>query len=153
MAKLNDLNHRVHSRVEIGGVYLPSQLQVCGYVMITRLKRGGCAVHLPHSPARADFFHHDGMYAGNRQLPLCVPQVKYGLGSMSRDVHSCSHWLRPFKAANPPPPRILAHRQGALLVSKDRRHLLVTPCSVLCDLNHSIKKIENYLFAKFRGLG
>jgi hypothetical protein len=36
------------------------------------------------------------------------------LGSMSRDVHSCSHWLRP---RNPPPPfpRIWAHTtRGAI---------------------------------------
>jgi hypothetical protein len=44
---------------------------------------------------------------------------------MSRDGHSCSHWLR---LRNPPPPRIWAHIRGALLVSQERRHLLVTPC-------------------------
>ncbi len=32
----------------------------------------GVAVHSPPSPARANFFHHDGMYARNRQPPLCV---------------------------------------------------------------------------------
>jgi hypothetical protein len=39
---------------------------------------------------------------------------KVYLGSMSRDVHSSSHWLGP---CNPPPPRIWAHVRGALLVN------------------------------------
>ncbi len=37
-------------------------------------------------------------------------------------------------ATLPPPPRIWAHRQGALLVSQDRQHLFVTPWfSPSCD--------------------
>ncbi len=51
---------------------------------------------------------------------MLYPQVKYGvrsiykvyLGSISRDVHSCSHWLRP---RNTPSPRIQAYVRGALL--------------------------------------
>jgi hypothetical protein len=35
--------------------------------------------------------------------------------------------LKFFVKATPPPPRIWAHIRGALLVSQDRRHLLVTP--------------------------
>jgi hypothetical protein len=49
------------------------------------------------------------------------------LGSMSRDVHSCTYWLR---ARNPPPP----HHPPALglvyegaIGQQDRRHLFVTP--------------------------
>jgi hypothetical protein len=41
---------------------------------------------------------------------------------MSRDVHSCSHWLGPHT-----PPHVFGLiYEGALLVSNDRRHLLVT---------------------------
>ncbi len=43
---------------------------------------------------------------------------------MSRDVHSCTHWLRPRNSL-----RIWTRITRALLVSKDRRHLFVTPCS------------------------
>ncbi len=45
---------------------------------------------------------------------------------MSREVHSCTHWLRP-RDSSPPPAFGLVLR-GCLLVSKDRRHLFVTPC-------------------------
>ncbi len=45
-------------------------------------------------------------------------------GSMSRDVHSCTHWLRP---RNPPPPH-WDSQTWALLVTKDRRNLFVTHC-------------------------
>jgi hypothetical protein len=34
-----------------------------------------------------------------------------------------SHWLRPRNS----PPRIWAHKRGALLVSQDGRHIFVTP--------------------------
>ncbi len=40
-------------------------------------------------------------------------------------MHSCTHWLRP---ATPLLPRIWAHLPRALLVSQDRRYLLVTLC-------------------------
>ncbi len=40
-------------------------------------------------------------------------------GLMSRDVHSCVHWLRPRNS--PPPPAF------GLIYEGDRRHLLVTP--------------------------
>jgi hypothetical protein len=46
--------------------------------------------------------------------------------SMSRDVHRCTHWLRP-RNSPPPSPRIWTRITKALLVSKDRRHLFVTP--------------------------
>ncbi len=51
----------------------------------------------------------------NRYLPS---HVKYGIKDLqkkliwapcARDVHSCTHWLRP---RNPPPPRIWAHIRG-----------------------------------------
>ncbi len=41
--------------------------------------------------------------------------------------HSCTLWLRPRNCTPPPPLRIWALIMGALLVSKDRRHLYVTP--------------------------
>jgi hypothetical protein len=47
---------------------------------------------------------------------------------MSQDVHKCTHWLRPRNP--PPPPPAIGHDiryTRALLVSKDRRHLLVIP--------------------------
>ncbi len=52
-------------------------------------------------------------------------QVKYRIRSPKfiwAPVYSCTHWLRP---RNPPSLRIWALR--ALLVSRDRRHLFVTP--------------------------
>jgi hypothetical protein len=58
--------------------------------------------------------------------------LKVYLGSMSRDVHSCRYSL----AATLQPPPILPHWDSytrALLVSKDRRHLFVTPP----PLNHT----------------
>ncbi len=42
---------------------------------------------------------------------------------MSRDVHSCTHWLRPRNA--PYPPALGLVYEGEL-VSQDRRHLFVT---------------------------
>ncbi len=50
---------------------------------------------------------------------------KVYFGSMSRDVHSCTHWLRPPQL--PPSPRIWTRMTRSLLVSQDRRHLFVTP--------------------------
>jgi hypothetical protein len=49
------------------------------------------------------------------------------LGSMSRDVHSCTHCRDP---ATPPSPRIWTRITRVLLVGKDRRHLFVTPWMV-----------------------
>jgi hypothetical protein len=40
-------------------------------------------------------------------------------------MYSCTHWLRPRNSATPPA------YTGALLVSQDRRHLFVNPCSNL----------------------
>ncbi len=48
---------------------------------------------------------------------------------MSRDVHSCTHLLR-WDLATPPSPRIWTRITRALLVSKDRRHLFVTPSRI-----------------------
>ncbi len=52
---------------------------------------------------------------------------------MSRDVHSCTHWLRP--SNSPPLHRIWTRITRALFVSKDRRHLFVTPwlCANKCN--------------------
>jgi hypothetical protein len=46
---------------------------------------------------------------------------------MSRDVHSCTV-LSGWDPATPPCPPIWTRITRALLVSKDRRHLFVTPC-------------------------
>ncbi len=49
------------------------------------------------------------------------------LGSMSRDVHNCTHWLlRPRKTPTLPHPPHWDTCTRALLVSKERRHLFVT---------------------------
>ncbi len=62
---------------------------------------------------------------------------------MSRDVHSCTHWLRP---RNSPPPRIWTRIARALLVSKDRRHFFVTPCSTVSSGFASIRGgVHKYL--------
>ncbi len=50
------------------------------------------------------------------------------LGFMSRDVYSCTHWLRP-GWDHPRPPAFGLVYTRALLVSQDRRHLFVTPWS------------------------
>jgi hypothetical protein len=64
------LFHRVHrGRDEIGGVYLPSQLErtlQLLYVMVN-IVTGGVGVHPPLTRL-AFFYHHDGMYA--RKWPL-----------------------------------------------------------------------------------
>ncbi len=68
------------------------------------------------------------------------------LASMSRDVHSCTHWRRP---RNPPPP-IPSHWDSntrALLVSKDRRHLFVS-CNPLLHTFNDVGKI--FFFVKTR---
>ncbi len=51
---------------------------------------------------------------GIKTLPICHPQISHSigqiwrkiskvyLGSMSRDAHSCTHWLRPRKSLPPP---------------------------------------------------
>jgi hypothetical protein len=66
-----------------------------------------------------------GTVAVGRRGPIWSKISKVYLGSMSRDVHSCTHWLRP---RNSPPSRAFGLVYGgALLVSKDRRHLFVTP--------------------------
>jgi hypothetical protein len=54
---------------------------------------------------------------------------------MSRDVHSCTHWLRPRNS--PLAPRIWTRITRALLVSKDRRHLFVT----LLGVNNNIENV------------
>ncbi len=71
------LDHRVHrDRDEIGEVYLPSQLErtlKLLYMMVNIVKRGGRAPSTLTSLGK--FFHHDGMYARKRPLPLCVYSV------------------------------------------------------------------------------
>jgi hypothetical protein len=48
--------------------------------------------HIPTTPSQGWFFNHDGMYARNRQLPLCVnsvdltPYLTYGVHTRSRAV-------------------------------------------------------------------
>jgi hypothetical protein len=53
------------------------------------------------------------------------------LGFMSRDVHSCTHWLR--ETPQPPSPAFKIRITRALLVSKDRGHLFVTPAYSICE--------------------
>ncbi len=59
---------------------------------------------------------------------------------MSHDVHSWIHWLRPPQL---PPSLSIWTRTRALLVSKDRRHLFVTPW---------LQPFVQYLFLVRRGL-
>ncbi len=46
---------------------------------------------------------------------------------MSRYVHCCTNWLRPLNITHPPPPTHWDLYTRATLVSKDRRHLFITP--------------------------
>ncbi len=74
---------RVHTciftyRDEKGWVYLPSAhppgaYSATLYVMVfyNRLKGGGRPHPPPPTTSQGCFFHHDGMYARNRQFPLC----------------------------------------------------------------------------------
>ncbi len=72
---------------------------------------------------------------------------KVFLGSISLDVHSCTHWMRP---RNPPPPCIWTRITRALLVRKDRRYLFVTPwppwwtSSGGRSLEHAKDKIQHF---------
>ncbi len=65
--------HRVHigGRGEIGGVYLPSQLELS---ITTLLVLVLCSVHCaPLTLTRlGKFYHLDGMYAKQWPRPLCV---------------------------------------------------------------------------------
>ncbi len=68
---------------------------------------------------------------------------------MSRDVHSCTHWLRPRNS--PPPPHLDSYYEGAI-GQQDRRHLFVTTCrwfSLTCEyLQEYRKKFEmNLIFS------
>jgi hypothetical protein len=71
--------------------------------------------------------HHLTGTAGYRSDSLSHRFNIVYLGSISRDVHSCTHLLRPCNP--PPPPDPPDSYTRALLVSKDRRHLFVTPWS------------------------
>jgi hypothetical protein len=79
-------------RDEIGGVYLPAQLEhryiATLYVLVTIAKGGGRAPRTLTS--QGWFFHHDGMYARKRPLPLSVYSVekKFFLQLRSLGVHS-----------------------------------------------------------------
>jgi hypothetical protein len=67
-------------RVEIGGLYLPSQLERTSttlYMMVDIMKVGGRAP--PTITRLGQFLHHDGMYARKWPLPLCV----------YNEVHTC----------------------------------------------------------------
>ncbi len=51
---------------------------------------------------------------------------------MSRDVHYCTHWLITNHRPPPSSPHIRTRNTRALLVSKDRRHFIVTPWFKTC---------------------
>jgi hypothetical protein len=54
-------------------------------------------------------------------------------------VYSCTHWLRPRDTPQLPPSPHLGSCTRALLISRDRRHLFVTPCdihSAVCMVLH-----------------
>jgi hypothetical protein len=59
---------------------------------------------------------------------------------MSRDVHSCTHWLRP-RNHNPPLPPQWDSYMRALLISKHRRHLFETPWSSPSPVPNSLVHI------------
>jgi hypothetical protein len=62
---------------------------------------------------------------------------------MSRDVHSCTHWLRPRNS--PPPSHLDSYYEGAI-GQQDRRHLLVTPCvNQLASLQIDLAAISQIL--------
>ncbi len=60
----------------------------------------------------------------NMDVISCRSPVYFG--SMPHDVHSCTHWLRPRDPHIPPQSHWDLYTR-ALLVSKDRRHLFLTP--------------------------
>ncbi len=60
---------------------------------------------------------------------------KVYLGYMSRDVHICSHWLRP---RNPPPPAFgLLYSRGAIGLLRQT----TSPCNTLVDL-HVTRRLQ-----------
>jgi hypothetical protein len=69
--------HRVHILIEMkqGECNLPTQLEhiSCNFVRDgSYSERGWACIPHPHQPG---FFHHNGMYARKRRLPLCVYSV------------------------------------------------------------------------------
>ncbi len=86
------------------------------------------------SPVCTHLYPRHALYHDSRlHLPLSLlgsrnPShwKKFGVRSPKfiwAHVYCCTHWLRP---RNPPPPHLGSYTR-ALLVSQDRRHLLVTP--------------------------
>jgi hypothetical protein len=63
-------------------------------------------------------------YPGRSKVKYRGRSPNKHFGSMSRDMHSCTHWLRPRSS---PLPAHLDSYTRALLVSQDRRQLFVTP--------------------------
>ncbi len=78
--KSMQLDHRVHieqrwNRASVSA--LSAGTLHCNFVRDGKwVKDGGRAVH-PHLTSQGRFFHHDGMYARNRPLPLCVYSLSW----------------------------------------------------------------------------
>ncbi len=85
----------------------------------------------------------------NHRLNMEVDLQSF-FGSMSRDVHSCTHWLGAETPQLPPSPRVWTRITRALLVSKDRRHLFVTPWGLpfhhilVSEISVSLTRIQRF---------
>jgi hypothetical protein len=70
---------------------------------------------------------------------------------MSRDVHSCTHWLRPRNSLPPPAFGLVLSR--ALLVSKTRRHIFVS-CNPLFQVDPETREFTGpditFVYPDFR---
>jgi hypothetical protein len=65
------------------------------------------------------------------RLNMEVDLQKVYLGSMSRDVHSCTHCLRPRNLPHPPALGVDSYTRALYwYLSQERRHLFVTPWSL-----------------------
>ncbi len=58
---------------------------------------------------------------------------------MSRDVHSCTHWLRPRNS--PLPPHLDSYYEGAI---GQQRYLFVTPCLYLFVNEQPVQHVSGY---------
>jgi hypothetical protein len=88
------------------------------------------------------------------RLNMEIDLQKVYLGSMRRDAHSCTgtQWLRSRNTPPFPPP--LDSYTRALLVSKDRRHLLVTPwLAISLTLSESARNVQDLMDRFLRGRG